>query len=546
MSILVFCQKGDTTLRTTLAPASWFHDGLLPLLPRTSELAIYDLRALAPEELLSVSTLLGLVNRGPARVYGIENADDEFWLAQLDDSLPCTRPAVENGDVLAHLLRTYHELVQGLVIYDPALIDSRNVASTLASLRAGLVVSPEQAGHLQNAPYSLPILADLRVHSWKSRLQAYTWAYKHLLAACSPDLVAGLDPSICGTLRSFLVTQRVFTCWLDARKIIPERVAGWRCERGLFKRMLAHFHAGTLHLGWFVSEPFGIRLTSRAAILTLASDHCTNLAVWSSLPVQSIREAPALTEETGSTNIPQIAPGKEAYNAQTTYLSFTMSDGDNLQYCQHYLLRLWRDPARGSLPIGWTIAPALWYTMPHLAAFYRNTLSPNDVLIAGPSGIAYMLPSHWPRRECAAFLEATAASLQTSDLTLLQVLDSRSWLSWFNMRFLNPRLQKLFASGLATRGLLGIFSGAGGLFPSWGQRASVPIYQNLGLALNPQRAQSLVQSSIARGTRFINLYVFAWKITPSDLLRIVQNLDGNVRVVSPARLIELLQQAEKR
>lgn len=36
-----------------------------------------------------------------------------------------------------------------------------------------------------------------------------------------------------------------------------------------------------------------------------------------------------------------------------------MSDGDNLQYDQIRLLHLWRDPARESVPIGWTISPAL-------------------------------------------------------------------------------------------------------------------------------------------------------------------------------------------
>jgi hypothetical protein len=73
-------------------------------------------------------------------------------------------------------------------------------------------------------------------------------------------------------------------------------------------------------------------------------------------------------------------------------------------------------------------------------------------------------------------------------------------------------------------------------------RASLPVYQNLGLALNPQRAQRLIQGAIARKTRFINVYVFAWTTNPSDLQRIVQQLDSNVRVVTPARLLEFIQQ----
>jgi hypothetical protein len=512
---------------------------LLPRLSQTSSLEIYDLRGLSSEVLLSVSTLVGLINRGAAKIYCIENADDAFWLEQLDPAFPCTRPLVVGSDVLDHLLQVYRAQVAGLVIYDPALLDTRNVASTLAALRAGLVVSPELASRLQEAPYQLPVLTDLRSHCWKSRLQAYVWAYRHLLAECSSELVAGLDPGICGSLRSYLVTQRVFTCWLDTRKFIPEPATGWYCERGLFKRLLRNFQPGALHLGWFISEPVSIRLTSRAAMLTLASDHCTNLAVWSSLPGEQAEESFAVSptrngdEDTG-----------EPFDASATYLSFTISDGDNLQYCQHRLLYLWRDPARGSLPLGWTIAPTLWQTMPQLANFYRRTATKNDVLIAGPSGIAYMLPSYWPRQQRAAFLSMTAASLQAMDLRLLQVLDSRTWLSWFSMKFLNHDLQALFATQLAAHGLRGVLSGAGTSFPSWRLRAGLPIYQNLGLALNPQRARTLIQSAIARKKRFINVYIFAWTTTPSDLQLIVQQLDGNVRVVTPERLLELISHNE--
>jgi hypothetical protein len=498
-------------------------------------------RAASSDVLLSISTLTGLVNRGSAKVYFIENGDDEFWLREIDPALASTCSEVVGDALLDHLLQTYREQVAGLVIYDPALLDTRNVATTLAALRAGLVVSPALADRLQESPYHLPVLTDLRSFGWKSRLQAYAWAYRHLFPECSRELVAGLDPRICGCLRSFLVTQRVFTCWLDARQMWPSPAAGWSSERGLFKRLLTNFRPGTVHLGWFVNEPFSIRLTSRTALLTLASDHCTNLAVWSSLPAEQPGTAAERTDRPEqSEEGREVEPG----GAQTTYLAFTLSDGDNLQYCQHYLLRLWCDPARGSLPLGWTISPALLYTMPRLAAFYRRTATPNDVLIAGPSGIAYILPSLWPRDQRAAFLQQTAISLQAMGLTLLQVLDSRSWLTWFSMKFLNRELQKLFAAQLTSHGLRGILSGAGSFFPSWSRKAGLPIYQNLGLALNPQRTLRLIQSARARGIRFINVYVFAWHTRPGDLQQLVQQLGSDVCIVTPDRLLELIQQAE--
>ncbi len=338
----------------------------------------------------------------------------------------------------------------------------------------------------------MPVLADLRTHGWKTSLQAYAWAYKHLLPECSPDLVAGLDPRIRGSLRSFLVAHRVFTCWLDARNIVPSPTLGWLCERGLLKRVLSSFPPGAVHLGWFVSEPFGIRLASRAALLTLASDHCTNLEVWSSLP-ENVSPQESVSVLAGQPERALEDYSVAAERAKRIYLSFTISDGDNLQYCQHRLLRLWRDPARGTFPLGWTIAPSLHQVMPGLASFYRRTATENDEFIAGPSGAAYILPSYLPGAWRAAFLRLTAEHMQAMQLTSLQILDGRSWFSWFSMKFLNPNLQKLFASRLAPYGLRGILSGGGSIRPSWSLRAGVPIYQNLGLALNSRRALRLIQ-----------------------------------------------------
>lgn len=530
-------------LRATGPPRPWRSGPLLPTLPQTASLAVCDLRSTLPEVRLSVATLTGLVNRGPARLYLVENEDDVFWLGELDPALPRVDMQIADDELLAHLLGIYREHIAGLVIYDPGLPDTINVATTLASLRAGLVVSPAQASGLLKEPYRLPVLADLRVHGWKTRLQAYTWASIHLLPECSRDCIAGLNPAVRARLRPFLVAHRVFTCWLDARKVVPRSSPKWSSERGLLKYILASFPPGAVHLGWFVNEPFGIRLASPAGLLTLASDYCTNLEVWSNLPAK----APTFPQkqEVARTLEPSPVPvealsGRRKRGRQRTYLSFTISDGDNLQYCQHHLLHLWRDPARGSLPLGWTIAPALQQIMPDVAEFYRRTATENDEFIAGPSGAAYILPSFWPRAHCQHFLQLTAASMQSMQLNILQVLDGSTW---FSMKFRDPGLQKLFAAYLAPQGLLGIFSGAGSLVSSWHHRAERPVYQNLGLALNPSRTLRLIKRAAAHGTRYINVYIFAWSITPSDLQAIVKQLGADFEVVTPGHLLALLQQS---
>ena len=41
------------------------------------------------------------------------------------------------------------------------------------------------------------------------------------------------------------------------------------------------------------------------------------------------------------------------------YVAFILSDGDNLQYVEHLLRKLWKDGGRGMVPMGWTLSPAM-------------------------------------------------------------------------------------------------------------------------------------------------------------------------------------------
>jgi hypothetical protein len=523
-----FCERVKKKLQTSKPLTKWRSGPLFPSLPQTTSLNIYDLRAASSESRLSIISLVGLVNRGAERIYLVQNDDDEFWLKEIDPALPRVDNGLKVGDdLLSHLLTVYRQQVKGLVIYDPRLADTVNVATTLAGLRDGLVVSPDQADKLQADPYRLPVLSDLRKYAWKTPLQAYAWAYAQLLPECSHELVAGLDPKIHDSLRSFLVTHRVFTYWLDARKFWSSLSQGWLSERCLLKRILANFPPGSPHLGWFVDEYFGVRLTSHRALLTFASDYCTNLEIWSSL-------SPQVTSS-GVKDEPEDIHEKQG-KTDTTYLSFTISDGDNLQYCQHFLLRQWNNPARGSLPLGWTISPALQEVMPNLAEFYRKTATRNDEFIAAPSGLGYIFPSLWPRAYRENFLALTGKHMQAMHISLLLVLDR----TLFSLKFLNPSLQELFAKRLKTYGLRGIVSGWGSPLPSWRQRAGLPIYQNLGMAQNPQRTLFLIEQAAKRGTRFINVCIYTWSISPSDLQDIVKQLGDGFTVVTPGELLELL------
>lgn len=75
------------------------------------------------------------------------------------------------------------------------------------------------------------------------------------------------------------------------------------------------------------------------------------------------------------------------------YVTFYVGDYDAASWLYQMLPRLWEDPARGSVPMGWAFNPNLAERFP--AAFWhtRYTRSPNDVFMAGDSGAGYVNPS---------------------------------------------------------------------------------------------------------------------------------------------------------
>lgn len=527
----------------------WSSNSVWPTLQAPDHLDVYDKRGASQDVQLSVTTMTGVINRQQPKVYLLSGDDDSFWLQEALAQVPYDVSPATGNDALDALLNSYGSSIRGLIIYDPNCMDSINIATMLAGQRDSIVVSPAQAEALQGPPHKLPVVSDLRIYQWKNRVQAYTWAEGNLLDSAAPNFVAGLDPKIPGALRSFLVATRAFVYWLDARKNLPDILHGWISERGLMQRILGAFPAGTIHLGWFVDEGQGVRLTSNAAMPVLASDYFNNLEVWTS--VQNVQrggqgqevsgraedvgvpEGVGLVGDAGRAGI-NPAPTFSSAGTPRAYVSFTMSDGDNLQYDQHRMARLWGDPGRGSIPIGWTISPVLLQAAPSLAAYYQGTATPNDELITGPSGAGYMLPSAWPGEQLSPFLTRTGELMQAMELSVLEVLDSDLGSS---MAFANAGLQDTYVKALAPFGVKGILSGAGQAQSSWRNVSGLPVLQNLGLADSVDKTVNLVRNASAR---FLNVYVFAWRMTPSDLKQVVQQLGSGYEVVTPGRLLEMI------
>jgi len=199
--LILFCTM-SLSLGTTSASAtssvetaskntiSWPKSQALPSFGKVKRLDVADV-AKAPGDIrIMLATLQGVVNRSEPRIYLLEN-EEEGKLTWLNDLKVPYQLHNEAGD----LVKKYKNEVKGIIIYDPEVPDSINVATTLAGLKNGMVVSPDLAPQLQAAPYRLKVLEDLRGR-FEDRMDAYTWQYEHLWKETTHRMLIGLSPSV--------------------------------------------------------------------------------------------------------------------------------------------------------------------------------------------------------------------------------------------------------------------------------------------------------------------------------------------------------------
>lgn len=198
-SFILLCAL-SLTLGTTSATAqssssdkwketiNWPKSQALPNFAKVKRLDVADVLEAPGDTRLLLATLQGIVNRTEPRIYLLESEEEGklTWLGDLQ--VPYTV-----HDDIWNLVKKYKHEVKGIIIYDPEVPDSINVATTLAGLKNAVVASPELAVKLKASPYKLRVLEDLRGR-FEDRMDAYTWQYEHLWKQTTQRMLVGLSP----------------------------------------------------------------------------------------------------------------------------------------------------------------------------------------------------------------------------------------------------------------------------------------------------------------------------------------------------------------
>lgn len=190
MSFSAFAYVDDKqpTVRSK-SSITWPKKQMLPSFAKAKHLDVADVSDAPGDIKILLATLQGVVNRTEPRIYLLENKEEGkmTWLNDL-------KVPYNVHDDYWDLIKKYKNEINGLIVYDPKIQDSINVATTLAGLKDGIVVSPTLAEKLKASPYNLKVLQDLQ-GKFQDRIDAYNWQYKNLWKDTTHRMLVGLNPN---------------------------------------------------------------------------------------------------------------------------------------------------------------------------------------------------------------------------------------------------------------------------------------------------------------------------------------------------------------
>lgn len=431
----------------------------------TSAIDLLDVSASTYADRVCAAALQGLVNRDQPRLfldYGIYDdpsarrtnevfMDDEIWYGKyramlgnqdqhnLDYYIHEHGVRVQPAKNLEEMILKYRHLLQGCVAWDATLPDTVNIALMLAAQESLL---PVESGSLDWAlGLGLQVKHDLR-NRWKDRVDLYRWAFTNLFPLCKPGEIACIEP---GWQRpefiDYVVQNRLFVYSLSSQQkglgstLLLLLAFGPAWLRELLFALRLDGPLSRWALKWLGNHSPEIELNNRIQQSVRSSTYPTifgwhtqrddELAFMLELSANGLRLVPshlagnfsfhARVKPLGAADIqtkalPELDP-------QGVYLTFTLSDGDQLMMMSTGELGNWYSPNRGKVPFNWEVQPLLSEMAPALLEKYQRSASSTDCLIAGPSGAGYIIPPLAP--DLPAYLRQTDQICQKAGIKVV-------------------------------------------------------------------------------------------------------------------------------
>jgi hypothetical protein len=344
-------------------------------------------------------------------------------------------------------------------------------------------------------------------------LQAYMWNQYFISAVNKPPLVYSPNPRF----RDYSIAAGAMVFWLDPE--VPS------ADADLFQSILQKAGPDTPYLGWFVAgrEVAGTTLLSQNSCYVNCADLFDNATVHAGikapiLPTQPAVEMPSLQNK--------------------IYVTITISEGDNMQYCEHRMRQIWDDPNRGTVPLNWSLSPALLDVGPGMVHYYQSTQTPKDFMVAGPSGIGYSYPSAFPAGTFPSFTERTGDYMHRLGMNVIFLLNHPTG----GYQPLTDAAAADYMSGVnGLLGMLGDWTGNNQITTPSGLPVIGEIQIN-NLAQATTALNAAAANFIGTAPAFVALSAIAWNLTPTNIQTLAAGLGSQFELVRADVFFNLLRQ----
>ncbi len=529
---------------------------------------------------ITAATLQGLVNREQPALfldYGIyddpnarrtneDTMPEDIWRSKfrqylgnqdrfnLDGYRQFYSIDTQESDNLNEVVRSFLPIIKGVVVWDPTIEDSINIAVMYASLEDLLPIPPDRIDWA--AQLDLPVVHDLR-NRWQDRVSLYQWALEHLQPRCSSEKLASIEP---GWYRpeflDYAVKEKMFVYSLSAKGSGKTFERGWNLLmlilggpawlRNLIYNASLFHRLKHMAQKWMSSDPevsLGNAIQKKYAhkqdstIFGWHTCRDDEFAFLQQLSANGLRLVPSFLSSNFSfhSGLPAVVPLKQEHVHETdvileqdkVYLTFTYSDGDQLMLMNTAQIGGWRRPERGKVPFNWEMQPLLVTYAPALLGLYYSTVTPADCLIAGPSGAGYIIP---PLHDnLPDYLEQSAEICRQADITVITSYYPDPPKKVIKQHFQAPDNILGFISGYFYNVAKPIVEDKGSIFicNEWPQLSQIFHSSDEVMA----GVREIIEAPGPK-PRFVGVHLFAYRTTVTDVYNFVQTLDANkVKVV---------------
>ena len=400
------------------------------------------------DESMAVACVQGIMNREKPLLYVKSNSfkRPDYWIEKFSSGGWLSDKIQTPVSSLDELVAIAGSKVKGIIIWDSSVPATINLATTLAGLENGIVLSPAMAGTYQKK-WNLPVIKDFRgqftgAETGSKKNDAYRWAIREYIETgrCNPHWLCLYEDSYMTRYKgdiSYVVTRD----WAVYNRAFVYDLSPWGDEKPLddpdqslgvdlqtYKLMLestfkqANGNQMTEVAGFFsfakysnipgYSSKHDPVPTEWETVYLISPYNCYQNTVAHNCYNQSIHsKAPAKNMKQGRPKLREPQDGK-------IYICILMADYDSSTPLYDFMPTNWDNKERGSMPLLWGINPNLSESYPDIMQYLYNTKTENDFFAADASAAGYMNPNRIDPAFLPLFIEHNKKFYEKWDMSI--------------------------------------------------------------------------------------------------------------------------------